>query len=199
MPHFGSHCHQLHVCLTLHFLWRQAILFRNVDGQHGRLLAEWVGALDNGDVGTILRGRELGQPPCEQPPWMCKVDSTMLGCAVCTFTRTGSHTVATLPAYSESLPAYACYYNTAQDPHRTRAKSQAAAGVVSGLGHGRVRPVLRAHSTSVHSVYARRDRVAPHQSGWALEYSAVFCVNRCYSAAPSLLLCGNSIGCGIGN
>ena len=47
-----------------------AILFKNVDGQHGAALAEWIGALDNGDVRTILRGRELMQAePCKNPPW----------------------------------------------------------------------------------------------------------------------------------
>ena len=47
-----------------------AILFKNVDGLRGSGLAEWIGALDNGDVGTILRGREVMAPePCQNPPW----------------------------------------------------------------------------------------------------------------------------------
>ena len=71
-----------------------AILFKNVDGLRGAGLAQWIGALDNGestalsplplifsfksekslcgtgDVGTILRGREVMAPePCQNPPW----------------------------------------------------------------------------------------------------------------------------------
>ena len=33
-----------------------AMLFKNVDGARGEKLASWIAALDNGDVGTILRG-----------------------------------------------------------------------------------------------------------------------------------------------